>query len=63
MAGCPVHFEHLIGATMGSVHVQSPADKGDYHSVKNAALALAEFGGRLHLEICRHHNARHETLG
>ncbi len=63
------HVERLIGTAMGAVHVlpgttqSSAAEKGDYDSEKHAALTLAEFEDWLHLEICRYHNTRHESLG
>lgn len=63
------HVERLIGTAMGAVHVlpgttqSSTAEKGDYDSVKHAALTLAEFEDWLLLEICRYHNTVHEALG
>ncbi len=62
------HIERLIGTAMGAVHLlpgttdASPAKKGDYDSVGNAALTLEEFRQWLFLEIRRYHNTPHSSL-
>ena len=63
------HIERLIGTKMGAVHLlpgtteASPKARGEYDSMGQAVMTLAEFEDWLALEVCRYHQTLHRGLG
>ncbi len=63
------HIERLIGTMMGAMHLlpgtmqSSIAAKGDYDAEGMATMTLTEFDRWFALEICRHNNRIHSSLG
>lgn len=63
------HIERLIGTMMGAVHLlpgttqSSVAAKGAYDAEAGATMSLSEFDHWFALEICRHNNSVHSSLG
>ena len=62
------HIERLIGTKMGAVHLlpgtteASPKARGEYDSMDQATMTLAEFEDWLALEVCRYHGTQHRGI-
>jgi putative transposase len=62
------HIERLIGTMMGAVHLipgttfSSVAERGDYHSIKNAVMTLPELERWFALQVHAYHSTIHSNL-